>query len=139
MFVVLRHEAGSTLQRTSQTHLDWMFEIEGRLKTFATDIIDPRSSHEGIAAIALPDHRLQYLDFEGDISGGRGKVTRIAFGSYELIRTTDSLWHARLDWNSNDAACEDRIASEDDRYRMRSELWLEDVRGVLQLRLSATR
>jgi hypothetical protein len=116
-----------------------MFEIEGRLKTFATDIIDPRASHKGIAAIALPDHRLHYLDFEGEISGGRGKVTRIARGSFELIRATDSLWHARLDWNLNDTAGDDQIASKDDSYRMRSELWLEGVRRVLQLRLSATR
>ena len=127
------------LERTSQTHLDWMFERNGRLKTFSTEVINPLDDHTGIVATALPDHRLQYLHYEGDIAGGRGKVTLIASGKFELIDATDTLWHARLNWNSGDASTADPNKMESGDYRMRSELWLEDVRGVLQLRLSATR
>ena len=138
-FVVLKHEAGTMLERTSQTHLDWMFELDGRLKTFSTEVLNPLEDHQGIAATALPDHRLQYLHYEGDIAGGRGKVTLIASGKFELIDATDTLWHARLNWDSGDASTADPNKMESGDYRMRSELWLEDVRGVLQLRLSATR
>lgn len=31
-------------------------------------------------AVALPDHRLRYLDFEGAMSGGRGEIRRLAHG-----------------------------------------------------------
>ncbi len=138
-FVVLKHEAGTMLERTSETHLDWMFELDGRLKTFSTQVIDPYGEHSGIAATALPDHRLHYLRYEGDLSGGRGRVTRIAGGQFELIEATDACWHARLVWNSNDASTTDLSLVPSKIYRMRSELWFEDIRGDLQLRLSATR
>ncbi len=37
-----------------------------------------------IAATQLGDHRLAYLDYEGEVSGGRGYVIRVAAGVYDL-------------------------------------------------------
>jgi hypothetical protein len=37
---------------------------------------------DAIAAAQLGDHRLAYLDYEGDVSGGRGRVIRVATGTY---------------------------------------------------------
>jgi hypothetical protein len=37
-----------------------------------------------IEAEALADHRLNYLDYEGPVSGDRGHVTRWDAGRYEL-------------------------------------------------------
>ena len=33
---------------------------------------------------ALPDHRRDYLDYEGPVSGGRGHVRRVASGTCEV-------------------------------------------------------
>ena len=35
------------------------------------------------SAIRLPDHRKHYLDYEGEVSGDRGTVSRIDSGTYE--------------------------------------------------------
>lgn len=44
----------------------------------------------------LPDHRAAYLDYEGPISGGRGRVRRVAAGMYELLETDARHWLVRL-------------------------------------------
>jgi hypothetical protein len=38
-----------------------------------------------VAAEALPDHRPVYLDYEGPISGGRGRVMRWDRGSFDWL------------------------------------------------------
>ena len=40
-----------------------------------------------IAATALGDHRVAYLDYEGPVSGNRGTVRRWDHGSYEATST----------------------------------------------------
>jgi CRP-like cAMP-binding protein len=45
---------------------------------------------------ALPDHRREYLDYEGPISGDRGYVRRVAEGTCELLRETPTEWVVRL-------------------------------------------
>jgi hypothetical protein len=37
----------------------------------------------GIAAEALPEHRMLYLDYEGPVSGDRGKVVRWDSGEFQ--------------------------------------------------------
>jgi hypothetical protein len=39
-----------------------------------------------VAAEQLGDHRIAYLDYEGEVSGGRGSVIRVAAGTYKLVR-----------------------------------------------------
>lgn len=45
------------------------------------DVDPPRE----FPAERLPDHRRLYLDYEGEIAGGRGRVTRVAAGTCRTI------------------------------------------------------
>lgn len=40
---------------------------------------------EAIEATRIADHRIAYLDYEGPVSGGRGTVTRVDGGEYEVV------------------------------------------------------
>lgn len=79
-FVILRHDSPRSL------HWDFMLEHDGALRTWALE--SPPSVGTTIAAEALADHRLAYLDYEGPISGNRGVVARWDTGDYEV-----SLWN----------------------------------------------
>lgn len=75
-FVVLEHatEGGR--------HWDFMLQAGSALATWTV-----AGSPDGagpISARVLPDHRIEYLDYEGPISGGRGSVTRWDAGEYRL-------------------------------------------------------
>ncbi|MCE7974120.1 MAG: hypothetical protein DYG92_07310 [Leptolyngbya sp. PLA1] len=48
------------------------------------------------SALRLPDHRRVYLDHEGEVSGGRGSVTRLESGSLEWLGFDRSTLRARL-------------------------------------------
>ncbi len=60
-----------------------MLEQDGALRTWRLE--KPPDAYGPIAAEALPDHRLAYLNYEGPVSGGRGTVERWDVGSYELL------------------------------------------------------
>lgn len=47
-------------------------------------------ANEPIAALALPDHRLVYLDYEGPVSGGRGSVQRLDGGECQEMATDNA-------------------------------------------------
>jgi hypothetical protein len=51
---------------------------------------------QAVAAEQLADHRLDYLDFEGPVSGDRGSVTRVAAGQYELLEESEKQLRVRL-------------------------------------------
>jgi hypothetical protein len=77
-FAILRH------QRPDGMHWDLLLEAGQALRTWAL----PALPTEGIELTcqALPDHRLAYLDYEGEISGGRGSVVRWDHGTYRVQR-----------------------------------------------------
>jgi hypothetical protein len=75
-FVVLTHDHPFL-------HWDLMLEQGDSLRTWR--LSQPPDAAESIAAEALPDHRLAYLDYEGAVSGGRGNVERWDRGEYEVI------------------------------------------------------
>lgn len=87
-FVILEHQWNGV-------HWDLMLEQDGVLRTWALDesIVEGRD----LAARALADHRLHYLDYEGAISGGRGSVRRWDFGTYQPIQWTPDLIRFRWD------------------------------------------
>jgi hypothetical protein len=76
-FVVLEH-------RWAGVHWDFMVELVpgAALRTWAIDGL-PLEGVE-LPARGLPDHRREYLDFEGAISGGRGTVRRWDEGTCEV-------------------------------------------------------
>jgi hypothetical protein len=80
-FVILRHECPPGYERPS--HWDFMLEAGDVLRTWAL-AEEPRSGLS-IAAEALKDHRLAYLDYEGPVAGGRGSVTGWDRGTYEVV------------------------------------------------------
>ena len=82
-YVVLRHETPPGASRPS--HWDLMFEVDpvADLRTWAIEL--PPDSATAQAALALPDHRREYLTYEGPVSGNRGNVARWDEGTYEIL------------------------------------------------------
>jgi hypothetical protein len=87
-FVVLEHDWNGV-------HWDLMLEVDGALRTWAID--ETIAAGRDLPARALPDHRLHYLEYEGEISGGRGSVRRVDRGLYESRLWTPELIRVRLD------------------------------------------
>ena len=54
------------------------------------------ASGQSVPAERIADHRLAYLDHEGPVSGGRGSVSRIEEGSYELEKAAPERVVVRL-------------------------------------------
>lgn len=80
-FVVLRHEMPAAAHRGS--HFDLMLQHGDVLWTWAFDQLPAPALP--VSGERLADHRLAYLDYEGDVSGDRGSVTRMDAGEYELL------------------------------------------------------
>jgi DNA polymerase Ligase (LigD) len=99
-FVLLEHEWNGV-------HWDFMLETGEVLRTWAIDA--PIVSGRDLPARALGDHRRAYLEYEGEISGGRGRVRRLDAGTYRV-----------LDWSA---------------VRVRVELAGFQLSGKLELRL----
>lgn len=102
-FVVLQHEIGPSHSRSRKpVHWDWMFELGDSLRTWSTDVLKPTEFRPGkwnekkstiMPATALEDHRLAYLDIEGDIGGDRGAVSKVFSGSFETIEISNVQFH----------------------------------------------
>lgn len=76
--VVLRHS-----QPDGSSHYDWMIEHpdrvdDRRLRTWRTKLRPDRAA--AFEGEQIGDHRAIYLEYEGDLGGGRGKVARVASG-----------------------------------------------------------
>jgi len=83
-FVILLHECPPDYERV--THFDLMLEDDGTLRTWALDRIPAVS--ELATALQLADHRIDYLEYEGPISGGRGTVSQWDRGTFEWLADT---------------------------------------------------
>lgn len=83
-YVILLHELPSGRQRA--THWDLMLQSGDVLRTWAL----PREPGLGLACDAeqLADHRPDYLEYEGPVSGNRGHVTRWDAGEYHVQHET---------------------------------------------------
>jgi hypothetical protein len=74
-------------------HYDLMLEQGSVLKTWRLE--KPLTAGEQHVT-QLPDHRLEYLTYEGPVSSDRGTVKRIAEGHYTLLQATDNSLKASL-------------------------------------------
>ena len=84
-FVLLRHEMPPNAERGS--HWDLMLENRGVLLTWELPQLPPGplpASFEQLGILRLPDHRIDYLEYEGPVSNDRGTVQRVDFGHYHL-------------------------------------------------------
>jgi DNA polymerase Ligase (LigD) len=68
-------------------HWDLMLEVGEVLHTWAIDA--PIVAGVDLPARAIADHRRLYLEYEGEISGNRGRVRRLDEGTYRVL-----LWSA---------------------------------------------
>lgn len=91
-FVILRHETPASYERP--THFDLMLEWGQALRTWAVPEL-PAAGVE-LRTEELAPHRLQYLDYEGDVAGGRGTVTRVVAGEYQLHESSPALVKVHL-------------------------------------------
>ena len=84
-FVILEHDHPFA-------HLDFMIECSDKLRTWRL----PREPAPDVTlmAEAIGDHRKDYLDYEGPVSGGRGRVKRWDAGTFTV--ETDSAEELRL-------------------------------------------
>lgn len=104
-WVLLRHELPSDTTREGHAgqgswHYDWMIEEEGseRLVCFRVMVrVDALERGTRFEGERLADHRRAYLEYEGEISGGRGHVTRVAAGLCEGWRERDGAGGVLMD------------------------------------------
>lgn len=83
-------------------HFDWMIErpdvdSEHRLDTWRTASRPDLGSAFAGERIGL--HRAAYLTYEGEISGGRGWVRRVASGDAVWVRDHQSVIDVRIRWS----------------------------------------
>jgi hypothetical protein len=64
-------------------HWDFMLEHKGQLLTWA--LSEPPAASVEIATERLSDHRLEYLQFEGPVSGDRGDVSQWDHGMFDWL------------------------------------------------------
>jgi hypothetical protein len=77
-FAVLEHESPRGL------HWDLLLEHASALAAWA--LPEPPDAPHVLSAPALPDHRLAYLDYEGPISDGRGRVACWDRGTFHAVQ-----------------------------------------------------
>ena len=89
-YVVLRHEG------VDEPHFDLMFETAPR-----SDLATWRSHEWPLRMlspiVSIQDHRREYLDYAGPLTGDRGSVDRIAAGTHRLKSDDPVLLVTELD------------------------------------------
>jgi hypothetical protein len=80
-FAILEHDG------PRGRHWDFLLETGPALSTWA--LAQSPDMPGPIDAESLAEHRIEYLDYEGPVSGERGAVTRWDAGTYQFIRQTD--------------------------------------------------
>ena len=94
-FVILFHQMPPGCDRND--HWDLMLRNEDQLLTWAIDSNPLTVNHA--CGERLPDHRLKYLEFVGEISDGRGWVEQIAKGKYRWLGNESSeQWTVELEF-----------------------------------------
>src|SRR2546423_11754967 len=78
-FVVLEHD---------HPHRHWDLLLEAGAVLRSWRLSAPPGAAVEMAAEPTPDHRKAYLDYEGPVSGGRGRVVRWDTGNYVPQRIT---------------------------------------------------
>ena len=101
-FVLLRHECPPEFEKPS--HWDFMLESDGVLRTWElrqlpqtwARVWGENCTDKAVPLVQLADHRLAYLDFEGPLSGDRGRVARWDYGTYQVFDASTHRLEIRL-------------------------------------------
>lgn len=78
-----------------------MFQSGDVLLTWATIVPTSFDQSLSLTAEKLVDHRLRYLDYEGEIEGDRGKVSRLLKGDCNVQTINASEFTAVLSWTTS--------------------------------------
>jgi hypothetical protein len=92
-FVVLEHTGTPTYK--PGIHWDLMLEVGESLRTWELNEVPTPGAT--VLAAPLPDHRPDYLQYEGPISGERGTVRRFDCGTYETVGENQVELEVRLE------------------------------------------
>jgi hypothetical protein len=92
-YAILYHQLPAGGQRPS--HWDLLLESGETLRTWA--LIRPPEADKAIAADRLADHRVEYLEYEGPVSGNRGVVSRWDAGTFRWLADGPELVAVALD------------------------------------------
>ena len=111
-YVILRHDLPP--HASLPGHWDLMLETNGVLATWA--VAEEPVPGRRIAAERLADHRLDYLELEGPVSGDRGHVTRWDAGAYRTESQSSAAWRVRVRGNRLDGQIALEIAGDQPRY-----------------------
>ncbi len=79
-FVVLQHDHPERL------HWDFMLDRGESLATWSLPL--PPACEHVLPACSLADHRREYLDYEGPVSGNRGTVAKWDEGEFEWVENS---------------------------------------------------
>ena len=92
-YVILRHEG------IPDPHFDLMFEqVASRgLGTLRSPVWPIESLTQ---LVHLGDHRREYLDYEGPVSGNRGWVRRVESGTHVVVERERGEWELSLNGTS---------------------------------------
>lgn len=97
-FVVQQH-----FRNADDSHYDVMLECADALVTFSSGVPPDDAAHLPCLVRQLPSHRLAYLEYEGEISGGRGWCQIHDQGAMEWIEPTEA---ACPDGKVGETACD---------------------------------
>ena len=91
-FVILRHETPPGYVRPA--HYDLMLEWGQSLRTWA--LLQLPTAGASVAAEELAPHRRDYLDYQGEISAGRGSVSQWAAGEFQILAENADFLRLRI-------------------------------------------
>jgi predicted esterase len=90
-YVILLHEG------YGGDHLDLMVQQGSMLVTWQIDQPTPQGPFPAVMqARRIQDHRLEYLDYQGPVSGGRGVVRRVDEGQCDVRQVQDDFWQVEF-------------------------------------------
>lgn len=89
-FVTLEHVTAQG------SHFDLMIDVGETLATWQFARAPDESPADGLPCARLADHRRVYLDYEGPISGGRGRVCRRDAGVCTVERPDERRWEVEF-------------------------------------------
>jgi len=85
-YVVLHHVL------SAGQHWDLMLQTGAKLATWQLAAPPPPPPGGSIAARRIGEHRMDYLEYEGPVSGDRGNVSRVDRGSLRLLARSADDW-----------------------------------------------
>jgi hypothetical protein len=97
--VVLKH-----VLPDGTSHYDWMLSVDAAgekpLVSFRVkERPDLVAESRWVDLEARPDHRPEYLNFDGELEGGRGTVEQMAQGSIFMWKEIQNGWNMMVEWD----------------------------------------